>query len=330
MVLIDSVFIHTGGGLTILKLLVNNLRGENVFFLFDHRLNINDLPNSNHLNYITINGYIDRYKFYKKNTNFKTVLCLSNVPPPIKLQCKTITFLHSDLYISKPILKGFKNIIIQKIKTHIFRHTLKNTDYLIVQTSIVKNNFLKQNNFPVENIYIYPIFDYIDKNDQIKKNEDLYLYVSDGNFHKNHKRLIDAFVKFSLGNEQKKLFLTINEKEHAQIIEYLHSVNTNSIKNLGFISKKELAEYYKNCQYLIFPSLQESFGLGIIEGIMYECKIIASDLDYVHELCTPSLTFDPYDTNSIYEALVASKNLPSPKSNLLIENHLTDFINTLL
>ena len=52
-------------------------------------------------------------------------------------------------------------------------------------------------------------------------------------------------------------------------------------------------------EYLIFPSLKESFGLPLIEGAQTKCFILASNLDYVHEIVEVSDTFNPLDENDI-------------------------------
>ena len=55
--------------------------------------------------------------------------------------------------------------------------------------------------------------------------------------------------------------------------------------------------------------------------------ILASDLEYVHDVIKPSLTFDPYSTQSISNAIlkaIETDNLPETKG--LVENKLYNFI----
>ena len=78
--------------------------------------------------------------------------------------------------------------------------------------------------------------------------------------------------------------------------------------------------------------LAESFGLPLIEGCEAGCKIIASDLPYVHEIIRPSLTFDPYSVHSISKLINQSlqdKNLIFTKMKIesatqLILNEITN------
>ena len=57
---------------------------------------------------------------------------------------------------------------------------------------------------------------------------------------------------------------------------------------------------YEITDFLIFPSLNESLGLPLIESSIYGIPIIASDLDYVYDVCKPLMTFNPFSETDIY------------------------------
>ena len=101
--------------------------------------------------------------------------------------------------------------------------------------------------------------------------------------------------------------------------------------NLGILDKKGLVVAYEEANFFIFPSLKESFGLPLIEASNFLCFILASDLEYVHEVIIPSLTFDPYSTQSISDAIlkaIETDNLPETK--VLVENKLNNFMNFII
>jgi len=82
---------------------------------------------------------------------------------------------------------------------------------------------------------------------------------------------------------------------------------------------------------MIFPSLKESFGLPLIEGVQANCKIIASNLNYVNELVKPTFTFNPYDEKSISEfILLALSSKKQPKSSIKVKNSMDLLINKLI
>ena len=62
-----------------------------------------------------------------------------------------------------------------------------------------------------------------------------------------------------------------------------------------------------------------------------DCKVIASDLPYVHEIVKPSLTFDPYSVESISNAiLIALETDDLPETKVLVENKLDNFIDFII
>ena len=68
---------------------------------------------------------------------------------------------------------------------------------------------------------------------------------------------------------------------------------------LGRISRTEVFEHYQSSDYLFFPSLCESYGLPLVESSSFNLPIVASDLDYVYESCSPISTFNPYSVLSM-------------------------------
>ena len=60
---------------------------------------------------------------------------------------------------------------------------------------------------------------------------------------------------------------------------------------------------YKLVDYLLFPSISESFGLPLLEAKLNKTKIIASDLDYVFDICKPDFVFNPFEAKDIYSKI---------------------------
>ena len=99
----------------------------------------------------------------------------------------------------------------------------------------------------------------------------------------------------------------------------------------GTLSEEGVNVIYNLNKFAIYPSLVESFGLPLIESVNHGCKVIASDLPYVHEIIKPSLTFDPYSIESISNAIlkaIEKDNLPETK--VLVENKLDNFVDFII
>jgi glycosyltransferase involved in cell wall biosynthesis len=101
------------------------------------------------------------------------------------------------------------------------------------------------------------------------------------------------------------------------------------IYNHGILKITDLEKLYNSAEYLIYPSLTESFGLGLIEAILYDCKVLASDLNYVNSVCKPSLKFDPNSIDSIYNALKMTTTTNLDKSYLTTSNKINDLLSLL-
>jgi Glycosyltransferase len=154
-----------------------------------------------------------------------------------------------------------------------------------------------------------------------------FIYVSNSGPHKNHENLIHAFCEAyditKLGS------LTLTVPKHDVILSNLISEKVElgyPILNVGFIDREELGQLYLSSEYLIFPSLSESFGLGLVEGIDGGCKVIVSDLPYAYEVCKPSLTFNPYTKESIKIAIIQAMNEKLTNSEKTISNDIDRLI----
>ena len=100
--------------------------------------------------------------------------------------------------------------------------------------------------------------------------------------------------------------------------------------NHGLLNKEKLSELYFGSEYMIFPSLTESFGLPIVEGINHGCKIIASDRKYVDQICIPSLKFDPLNKYDIAEKIKKTNEIDVLRSKLLVKDEIDKIVDLFL
>ena len=127
----------------------------------------------------------------------------------------------------------------------------------------------------------------------------MFFYPASLDPHKNHKLLLSSFEKIFRDYPNRiKLILTVDPKKLER--DSSHNKNILFIQNL---SLNTIFDIYDISDYLIFPSLNESLGLPLIEAKINNLPIIASDLDYVYDVCNPSYTFDPYSRIDIYETI---------------------------
>lgn len=310
MILVDTLYTNVGGGLVLLRYLVKKMEqeGVNAYYLFDERSKkwfVNVIPEQR-CSYLesSIKG---RTAFYKKNGKaFDKVLCFSNVPPPLNLNIPTYTFFQNLILLSPTKNHTIKERLKLKLKSLYIKLKQKNTDYFIVQSNNVKvklENFFKPKKL---NILVLPFYEseesYAREGEQ---QETHFLYVSDGNAHKNHYKLLEAWGIIQQKYKNATLHLTVSSV-YPQLISNINELVTTknmNIINYGRLPKTEINKLYQKIPCTIYPSLTESFGLGLIEAIQYGSEVLAADRDYVHAVCKPYYKFDPTSPASIADAI---------------------------
>lgn len=333
MVLIDALHINTGGGKVLLDYLIEQLEktDKKITYLLDDRIRaeVPEIKKSNNVIFLKAN-LVNRLFFYKKNNSkFVSILCFGNLPPYKKCVATVYTYFHQLLFLEKPENFSVLQKIIFKLKVGVLRIIRNNTNYWLVQSSAIKAKLAKKIHINDEKIKVLPFYPPLTLNEKLERVKNSFLYVSNATPNKNHKRLIDAFCVFSDKYKRGILTVTVSNKylEIQKIIDERISENY-PIKNVGFVERENLAELYKRNEYLIYPSLAESFGLGIVEAIDNGCNVIGADLPYTYAVCEPSITFDPLNIQSIEEAFEeADKN--EKKSISLVQNRINDIIKLL-
>lgn len=342
MILIDAVHVNEGGSLVLLKYLMSVLQSNNVdcYFLLDNRVQeiFQDKIKKNNYKFISTKLY-EKYKFYSKvikEDKITSVLCFGSAPPPIlNINLPIYVYFHNPYLIEFPhsisLISKLKYVL-KNIYLNIFGANVK---CWIVQNKRMKEKFHKKYIKGKKNwgdLIILPFYPEIKDNKvNVKREKNSFIYVSTYYPHKNHEKLIDAFCRAYDKKKKGTLTLTIPEK-HTKIIQLIkNKVDLGyPIKNIGFIERDDLCQYYKASEYLIFPSTDETFGLGLIEAISFGCKVIASNLDYVYEVCCPSFSFNPYDSQCIekvlIEALDCKEHIPSEP---IIQNQINDLLDVL-
>lgn len=333
MILIDALYINNGGGKILLDYLIKNLEEceIEVFYLLDSRVKekMPVIKETNTAYYLDASLY-NRRKFYKNNkNNFRKVLCFGNIPPNIRLKCKVYTYFQQGLFVEIPKNFSKKDKISFMIKQFILNYFKNNTDFWLVQSELMSVGLQNKYGISASKILQMPFYVPLEKKD-FPKEKDLYIYISNVNPHKNHHRLIEAFCRFYDEYNFGRLLLTIGS-EHVEILKLIAEKKSKNypIDNIGFVPQRKLSEVYSKANYHIFPSFAESFGLGLVEAIEADCKIIGADLPYTFAVCEPSLTFNPEEIESIVKSFSLSMSSEIKSSISKVSNRINDLIKLL-
>ena len=120
---------------------------------------------------------------------------------------------------------------------------------------------------------------------------------------KNIARLVEAFERTPPGWK-----LVLAGSQGYQAGEILARIEASprraDIQVLGYVSATELARWYARVRIFAFPSLDEGFGMPVLEAMSAGVPVIAANRAALPEVCgDAALFFDPEDVAAIAAAL---------------------------
>ncbi len=129
------------------------------------------------------------------------------------------------------------------------------------------------------------------------------LYVGNHRSYKNLARLIRAYAGSSLPGRGIRLFLTGDrDSELIGIAEDLHVAS--SVRFLGAVGDLDLPRLYRGAVALAFVSLDEGFGLPIVEAMASDVPVVTSAVSAMPEIAgAAALLVDPLVVESIRDGL---------------------------
>ena len=188
------------------------------------------------------------------------------------------------------------------------KRAIKSADHIICISNTTKSELLKFYEIPEYKIsVIYLGCDSFDTSKTFSfgdyKNNYL-LFVGKRGWYKNFNRFILAFSHSKyLRDNFTILAFGGGEFTQSELSEFKDLKIEKNLKWMGG-SDEKLAECYLNAAALIYPSLDEGFGLPPLEAMSLGCPVIASNQGSIPEICKENIVyFDPYDLESIRETI---------------------------
>jgi glycosyltransferase involved in cell wall biosynthesis len=133
------------------------------------------------------------------------------------------------------------------------------------------------------------------------------LHVGVMNKRKNIPFLINAYKQLLENGNDYKLVLagSLNTSQYIDdSAKILTTITQNNLQHqvilTGYLSDEELAVVYQHAFLYVFPSLNEGFGLPIVEAFAYGVPVIVSNNTCLPEIGADAvLTFDPFDETDL-------------------------------
>lgn len=253
----------------------------------------------------------------------KRLLCFGNIPPTHRIGAVDVVTYFQNAHLLASLDCRVRYGIKDRLRFGMLRKGIKShagkTDWWVTQTRSISHALQSELGSKPDSIVCYPFYDVegiqraVDDAPTGNKEPKTFVYVSDGRPHKNHARLLEAWGLVSAKHTDATLALTIHPPRHAAV-----SSQSSSLRFLGPVSWHEGIQLAKRCEYLIFPSLLETVGLGVIEGVMAGAKPIVPHDSYFQDIVDPFLTFDAMSVRSIASVIdeaISVKDVQSNKSH---------------
>lgn len=338
MILFDSTFVNSLGGINVLTTLIKSIdfRDRKFFILVvdvrNKKLEFEKYKGFNQIIYCKNNLFSRFLLINTLRKKIDIIFTLGNVPNLVLSGKYQLTYNMQSLIFEYQKLK-YPNNIKWLFKSQVIKFLFKLSDSdVAVQTKTMQILFKNFFNDRENKIHDFPVFKDIKIKNQTEKRNQEYVYISSGEKYKNVELLIRSFSLFKEKYPGEKLHLTIGKKYNdlIDLIDYTNSISKNSfIINHGSITNKEALSLLMKNKFLVHPSAIESFGIVLIEGSYLDNIIIAPDLNYVYDVCEPNITFN-LNEESLLKALLLSKKNDFKPTPTLINNKSKNLINYLI
>lgn len=313
--------VHTGGGVVLLKaLLADWPDGVTMFAWLDSRARAKiTLPADAQVTWVnpSVSSRIRaEITLARSAQDCDRILCFHGLPPILPNRARSLIFQQNRNYLGAVPLTSFSWRSRQRLRfeqaiAYILRHRCS---AYWVQTPSMARDLQKWYGKKTAKINVLPFLQDNAPRPLSKSIEWDFIYVADGEAHKNHRRLLEAWILLANEAVRPTLALTLSDRDAAleNWVEQCVSTHKLLVTNLGHLTHEKLLDCYSKSKALIFPSISESFGLPLIEARQLGLDIIASELDFVRDVCRPSESFDPYSSVSIARAVKRFLGNPDP------------------
>lgn len=139
--------------------------------------------------------------------------------------------------------------------------------------------------------------------------------------HKNHPMLLTAYGMFLARNPDSPIDLVftgaLNGGEDAMKQAVMQMGLEKRVHFLGFVPEEKLAAVWFGCEFLIFPSLYEGFGIPVLEAMSIGKPVLCSNTTSLPEVAgKAALYFDPRKPGDIVNCMERVSKNPSFRKDL--------------
>lgn len=308
-ILVLATATRSGGGLTIYRQFLSylpNYIGKNHYYIFIDP--VMDTPTIDGVEYVKTETISRKERFLFDNYGLKKWCYKRTLTPDViisfqntgaRLNCRQIVYYHQSLPLFSqkwnPLKKTERKSFFYKyIYPYFVKRTLTDKTQVVVQIPFIKRKFVKKFCFFEDNVFVMPPdIEKIDSDKIVAKEFDddfiHMIYAAGHDPYKEHRTIIEAVHLLKERNPK----LIAKLRIHFTLAETDNLVIPNLVRERGLedqfvfegrIPHDDLLALYKACHVALFPSTIETLGLPLNEAAAFGLPILASDLDYAHEV----------------------------------------------
>ena len=272
-----------------------------------------DIPHYPRLFYRPIYFFWQNFLAFKVFNKLK--IDLVHLPNPVPLFTKPkkisyVTTIHDMVEVH-----GLRhNQFHRKFRLFACKSSVKFSELILTVSDYSKNEIIRNLSLDSNKVIrTYPSSTIsIEKINLNRKNfkKPFFLHVGGQRNNKNTQHIIKSFINSGLNKEFELRFVGDNKKIQ-------NEMKCTGIHFDGFINEDELVEYYTEAMCLVYPSLNEGFGLPIIEAMSLGTPVITSNIGAMAEVAgDAALLIDPHNESDLIAALKKIASKPKLRDNL--------------
>ena len=208
----------------------------------------------------------------------------------------------------------------------------KKASAIVTVTRYAKDQIAKYSGIHATNIipiHIGPKSSIAELNEQTKGkdfpheqllNKKYILHVGTIEKRKNLSTLISAFELLLQNNPQEIYLVIVGQKSNKPTLQddviFEMVAASNLLKEqvvfTGFLSDRETAILYKHASLYVFPSVNEGFGIPILEAFAHQVPVLVANNSCLPEVAgNAAVPFDPYNADALSKLIVDTLNDPA-------------------
>lgn len=252
-----------------------------------------------------------------KNEGVDFLICPYNTGPLwISPKIPTIAVIHDLIFLDSPYASWMTGSAYQQFgrlyRALVVPRIAKNARFIVTVSEYSKRQIVQRLSIPAEKISVIPnaLGESWYQYSQCDNNcaQPAFLTVSGDAPSKNLEALIIAFsiAAAELMVEYKLWVVGVPESKHKKFynLAQRHGVGGRLVL-YGILPEVELQRLYRSAQAFVFPSIEEGFGIPLIEAMASGAPIATSNSSVMPSIvANAAIFFNPFDVVSIAQALL--------------------------